>query len=266
MLRHLTVRQCLEEAERVHQRETEIAKILVVEDAVDLAQVIARELEAAGYQVFSSVDGLTALEMQAQHQPDLIILDWMLPGLDGLEVLRRIRQASAVPVLMLTARGEEMDRVIGLEVGADDYLTKPFSMRELVARVRALLRRLSHVEQIMAEDRRRDTASIRYAGLALMPEAHLATLEGAPLELTRTEFELLHFLLRNPGRAFSRSYLLDAVWGEHYVTGDRSVDNAILRLRKKLGDLGEAIETVWGVGYRLMPEEQVAGWQGSDEA
>jgi DNA-binding response OmpR family regulator len=238
---------------------------LLVEDAADLAQVITRELEAAGYQVFCSADGQTALEMHARHQPDLVILDWMLPGLDGLEVLRRIRQTSAVPVLMLTARGEEVDRVLGLEVGADDYLTKPFSMRELVARVRALLRRISHLEQILAEDRRKDTASVRYAGLSLAPEAHLAILDGAPLDLTRTEFELLHFLLRNPGRALSRAYLLDAVWGENYVTGDRSVDNAILRLRKKLGDLGDAIETVWGVGYRLMPEAKSATWQGSDE-
>jgi DNA-binding response OmpR family regulator len=235
-----------------------MATILLVEDAADLAQVIVRELEAAGYEVLSAADGLTGLELHARHQPNLVILDWMLPGLDGLEVLRRIRQSlwggAAVPVLMLTARGEEMDRVVGLEVGADDYLTKPFSMRELIARVRALLRRIERVQQVLAEDRQAGTAPIQYAGLILQPDAHRATLNGAPLELTRTEFELLHFLLRYPGRAFSRAYLLDAVWGEHYITGDRSVDNAILRLRRKLGDLGEAIETVWGVGYRLMPE------------
>jgi DNA-binding response OmpR family regulator len=156
-----------------------------------------------------------------------------------------------VPVLMLTARGEEVDRVVGLEVGADDYLPKPFSMRELIARVHALLRRIAHVQQILEADRRQSAEAIRYEGLCLEPEAYRATLEGEPLELTRTEFELLHLLLRNPGRVFSRSYLLDAVWGEYYVAGDRSVDNAILRLRKKLGDLGERIETVWGVGYRL---------------
>jgi DNA-binding response OmpR family regulator len=228
--------------------------ILLVEDATDLAQVIARELEAAGYRVVHAADGLAALELHSQCHPDLVILDWMLPGLDGLEVLRRIRQTSVVPVLMLTARSEEMDRVIGLEVGADDYLTKPFSTRELTARVRALLRRISHVQQILTEDRRQDTNVICYAGIRLEPKAYRATLGGEPLDLTRTEFNLLHFLLRNPGRAFSRTYLLDAVWGESYVTGDRSVDNAILRLRRKLGDLGDCIETVWGVGYRLTAE------------
>jgi DNA-binding response OmpR family regulator len=228
--------------------------ILLVEDERELARVIARELEDNGYRVLHSIDGLEAVGLQATEHPDLVVLDWMLPGLDGLEVLRRIRQTSAVPVMMLTARGEEMDRVVGLEVGADDYLTKPFSMRELIARVRAMLRRSALVQEILSQDRRKGTGSIQYAGLCLQPEAYQATLNGSPLELTRTEFELLHFLLRNPGRAFSRTYLLDAVWGEHYVTGDRSVDNAILRLRRKLGYLGDRIETVWGVGYRLTPE------------
>lgn len=226
-------------------------KILLVEDATDLAQVITRELEANGYQVLYAANGLTALQMHAKHEPDLIILDWMLPKLDGLEVLKQVRQGSPVPVLMLTARGEEADRVIGLEVGADDYLTKPFSMRELIARVKALQRRIEHVEQILEADRTQHHESLTYGKLELNPEAYLAALDDHPLELTRTEFELLHLLLRNPGRAFSRAYLLDTVWGEHYIQGDRSVDNAILRLRRKLGELGDAIETVWGVGYRL---------------
>jgi DNA-binding response OmpR family regulator len=233
---------------------TAMDTILLVEDEPGLARVIGRELEAAGYRTLHAADGLQALALHASQQPDLVILDWMLPGLDGLEVLRRLRQTSPVPVLMLTARGEEMDRVVGLEVGADDYLTKPFSMRELLARVRALLRRMSHVQQILDQDRQRDTETVRYAGLRLEPDGFRASLDGTPLELTRTEFELLHLLLRNPGRAFSRSYLLDAVWGEHYVTGDRSVDNSILRLRRKLGALGDQIETVWGVGYRLRAE------------
>jgi DNA-binding response OmpR family regulator len=239
--------------------------VLLVEDEQELARVIGRELEASGYGVLYAATGPKALELHARHRPDLVILDWMLPDLDGLEVLRRLRQTSAVPVLMLTARSEEMDRVVGLEVGADDYLTKPFSLRELIARVRALLRRLSHIQQILEADRQRDQATIRYGGLCLEPDAYLATLQGSPLELTRTEFELLHFLLRHPGRVFSRAYLLDAVWGEHYVAGDRSVDNAILRLRKKLGPLGEAIETVWGVGYRLI-EADPAGGRGQGHA
>jgi len=232
-----------------------MATILLVEDALDLAQAIVRELEAAGYEALHTGDGLTALQLHASHQPDLVILDWMLPRLDGLEVLRQIRQSSATPVLMLTARDEEADRVIGLEVGADDYLTKPFSMRELMARVRALLRRIERVRQILAADRAGSDAVIQYGPLRLDPQAYQATLADEPLDLTRTEFELLHLLLRNPGRAFSRSYLLDMAWGETYVIGDRSVDNAILRLRRKLGDLGEAIETVWGIGYRLRREE-----------
>jgi DNA-binding response OmpR family regulator len=229
--------------------------ILLVEDAPDLARAIERELAAGGYDVLHAADGVTALTMAASRQPDLIILDWLLPKLDGLEVLRRLRQTSAVPVLMLTARAEEADRVIGLEVGADDYLTKPFSMRELLARVHALLRRIEHVQAILAADRHADSAPVACGRLRLDPAARTATLGGAPLDLTRTEFDLLHLLARNPGRAFSRPYLLDTVWGEDFVAGDRSVDNAVLRLRKKLGDWGEAIETVWGVGYRLSPQE-----------
>lgn len=228
--------------------------ILLVEDARDLAEVIARELRALDYTVLHAADGLSALQLHAKHEPDLIILDWMLPKLDGLEVLRQIRRDSAVPILMLTARGEEADRVIGLEVGADDYLAKPFGMRELIARVRALLRRVENVQQILAADRAKAEQTLTYGALSLEADAYRATLDGVPLSLTRTEFDLLHLLLRNPGRAFSRNYLLDTVWGGNYVAGDRSVDNSVLRLRKKLGDLGEAIETVWGVGYRLRAE------------
>ncbi|MBN1875320.1 MAG: response regulator transcription factor [Anaerolineae bacterium] len=228
-----------------------MTKILLVEDAQDLAQVVLRDLRAEGYDVLHAADGLTALVLHAKHEPDLVILDWMLPKLDGLEVLRQIRQSSPVPVLMLTARTEETDRVVGLEVGADDYLTKPFGMRELIARVHALLRRIAHVQQILAADRELERDVLRYESLSLEPEGYQAILDGAPLDLTRTEFDLLHLLLRNPGRVFSRTYLLDTVWGENYITGDRSVDNAILRLRRKLGNLGDAIETVWGVGYRL---------------
>jgi len=228
-----------------------MTKILLVEDALDLAEVIARDLRAEGYEVLHAADGLTALQLHAKHEPALVILDWMLPKLDGLEVLRQIRQSAPTPVLMLTARTEETDRVVGLEVGADDYLTKPFGMRELIARVHALLRRIERVQAIREADREPEREVLRYAGLTLDPQGYEALMEGASLELTRTEFDLLHLLLRNPGRVFSRNYLLDTVWEQNYIAGDRSVDNAILRLRKKLGPLGEAIETVWGVGYRL---------------
>ncbi len=237
-----------------------MTKILLVEDEMEMARVVRRELEANGYKVVHAVDGIAALEQAEREDPDLVILDWMLPKLDGLEVLRRIRQRSAVPILMLTARREEVDRVVGLEVGADDYLAKPFGMRELVARVGALLRRLARVQAILEQDRSEARHVVRYGPLQLDPQAYMATRDGETLSLTRTEFGLLHLMMRNPGRAFSRAYLLDTVWGQSYVSGDRAVDNAILRLRKKLGDLGEAIETVWGIGYRLVPGREA--WQG----
>lgn len=232
-----------------------MATILLVEDAHDLAQVVARELEAAGYHVLLARDGEAGVELHARGQPDLVILDWMLPKMDGLEVLRRIRQSAGTPVLMLTARGEETDRVIGLEVGADDYLTKPFSMRELVARVRAMLRRVELLREMLSADQAGAGEVLTRGSLRLDPQAHQAELDGETLDLSPTEFALLHLLLRSPGRAFSRVYLLDTVWQESYVGGDRSVDNAVLRLRKKLGPLGEDIETVWGIGYRLRPAQ-----------
>jgi DNA-binding response OmpR family regulator len=231
-----------------------MATVLLVEDAHDLARVVVRELEAAGYETMHAVDGQVALELHARERPDLVILDWMLPGMDGLEVLRRLRQTAPTPVLMLTARSEELDRVVGLEVGADDYVTKPFSMRELVARVRALLRRAELLRQTLSADRAETGEALHRGALSVDPGAHLAALDGEPLELSPTEFALLYLLLRSPGRAFSRAYLLDTVWRESYIGGDRSVDNVVLRLRKKLGPVGEAIETVWGVGYRLRPE------------
>jgi DNA-binding response OmpR family regulator len=231
-----------------------MAAIVLIEDALDLAQVVVREMEAAGYQVAHAADGQAGIALCERERPDLVILDWMLPRLDGLEVLRRLRQAGPTPVLMLTARSEETDRVVGLELGADDYLTKPFGMRELVARVRALLRRAEMLRQTLSADRDGATEALARGGLRLDPAAHLATLDGAPLDLSPTEFALLHLLLRGPGRAFSRDYLLETVWRESYVGGDRSVDNVVLRLRRKLGTLGEAIETVWGIGYRMRAE------------
>lgn len=233
-----------------------MAAILLVEDTYDLAQVIIRELQANGYQVSHASDGLTALSLHARERPALVILDWMLPQMDGLEVLRRLRQVAPTPVLMLTARGEETDRVVGLELGADDYLTKPFSMREFIARVRALLRRADMVQQILSADQGSAAEAQTYKTLNLDIHAHQATLADEPLDLSPSEFSLLDLLLRSPGRAFSRSYLLDTLWGESYIGGDRSVDNTVMRLRKKLGPLGEDIETVWGIGYRLRPERE----------
>ena len=228
-----------------------MANVLVVEDELELGRLLTRELQAAGYGVRHAPDGTTALQLFERDAPDVLVLDWMLPDVEGLEVLRRVRKSSAVPVLMLTARAEEVDRVVGLEVGADDYLTKPFGMRELVARIRALLRRQERLQGILAADRSPGKAPLQAGPLHLDAEARTADLDGQPLDLTHTEFDLLHLLLRNRGRAFSRVYLREAIRGDSYVEGDRSVDNAVLRLRKKLGRLGEAIETVWGVGYRF---------------
>lgn len=231
-----------------------MVKLLLVEDTPDLARIIERELAAAGYQIFHTDQGREAIQLHTQHQPDAIILDWMLPDLDGLAVLREIRTAAATPILMLTSRDEEIDRVLGLEAGADDYLTKPFSMRELLARVRALLRRVELMKQILQADQSPASQIIQWGELYLDPDAHLITHHQVPIDLSRTEFNLLHLLLRNPGRTFGRAYLLETLWGDVYDVSDRSVDNMVLRLRKKLGDLGDAIETVWGVGYRWRRE------------
>lgn len=233
-----------------HIRPSASSHILLVEDAPDLAQVVMRELQAAGYAVTHADSGEKALKLAAEIPFEIVILDWMLPGMDGLDVLRTLRASSSVPVLMLTARDGEIDRVLGLEVGADDYLTKPFSMRELVARVRAMLRRRELIQQTVAADQAPSGAMVTTGALHIDPDAHTASVDGEPIDLTRTEIALVYLLVSNGGRVFSRAYLLDTIWGADYVDGDRSVDNTVLRLRKKLKSVGDCIETVWGVGYR----------------
>jgi DNA-binding response OmpR family regulator len=224
-----------------------VATILVVEDEHDLAALIKRQIEGEGHRGIVAGDGQTALLLAAQAEPDLVILDWMLPGLDGLTVCRRLRERSIVPIIMLTARAEEADRVLGLEIGADDYLTKPFSLRELLARVRAQLRR---VELLRGSDKAGE-GPIRVGRLAIDPLDRRVEIDGGPVDLTVKEYELLLILARHPGRSFSRAYLLDRVWGGDYEAGDRAVDTHIVRLRRKLGEVGGQITTVWGVGYRL---------------
>lgn len=245
-----------------------MAAILLVEDEVDLCNLIKGHLEGEGHAVLQAFDGPTALVLVEQHNPQLLILDWMLPGLDGLAVCRRVRQTHLMPILMLTARSEEIDRVLGLEVGADDYMVKPFSMRELLARVRALLRRVTLDTQSMQASGQAGTGAPLSSGsaaeahdppsdaisrgpLRIDPTMHVATLDGVELDLTPKEFELLHLLTAYPGRAFSREFLVERIWGYEYDGIDRTVDTHITRLRKKLGSLGENIVTVWGVGYRL---------------
>jgi DNA-binding response OmpR family regulator len=208
--------------------------------------------------VLQAFDGITAVEMVERERPDLLILDWMLPRLDGLEVARRVRRQSIVPILMLTARSEEIDRVLGLEVGADDYLTKPFSIRELLARVRAIFRRIELLRGAPSSDQ-----PARQGELTVDPVSRTATLRDAALSLTPKEFDLLHLLVSNPGRAFSRDFLMEHVWGYESGGFDRTVDTHVLRLRKKLGRYGEQIERVWGVGYKFVARREAESEQGT---
>ena len=229
-----------------------MAHILLVEDEAQLAALVRDQLLGAGYSVSVATDGNTALRLLETRSADLVILDWMLPGLDGLEVCRRIRDRSITPILMLTARAEELDRVLGLEVGADDYLTKPFSMRELVARARALLRRVDLMKQqadrLDGSERQR---ALEVGELHIDLAGRTVAVAGDPVDLTPKEFDLLRLLAEQPNRAYSREYLLQRIWGEEYVGFDRTVDTHVVRLRKKLGSMGERIATVWGFGYKL---------------
>ncbi|MFI1505548.1 response regulator [Streptomyces sp. NPDC020597] len=222
------------------------ARILVVDDDPTVAEVVAGYLDRAGYLVDRAGDGPAALAGAAAHWPDLVVLDLMLPGMDGLEVCRRLRGRGPVPVIMLTARGDEDDRVLGLEVGADDYVTKPFSPRELVLRVESVLRRTRPAA---------DGRALGAAGLSVDPAARRAARNGAELALTLREFDLLTFFLRHPGRAFSREDLMREVWGWDF--GDLStVTVHVRRLRNKVEEdpaRPRLIQTVWGVGYRFDP-------------
>ncbi|MBA3274318.1 MAG: response regulator transcription factor [Chloroflexia bacterium] len=229
-----------------------MAHILVVEDEKELASLVRREMELVGHRVTSAYDGPTAVEKALSLAPDIIVLDIMLPGFDGIEVTRRVRTVTSTPILMLTARATELDKVLGLELGADDYLTKPFSMRELQARVSAILRRS---EMVREQSRPREAAELlAFPGLTIDTAAHEVTSGEQRVMLTATEFSLLKLLASNQGRVFSREFLLEEVWGNDAVVFDRTIDSHIQRLRKKLGgpdSPGDFIETVWGVGYRF---------------
>ncbi len=228
-----------------------MARILIVDDEPNLRHTVGYNLQREGYEVIQAADGEAALAAAESQPPDLVVLDLMLPGIDGLEVCRRLRQRSTVPILMLTARDTEIDRVVGLEVGADDYLPKPFSMRELLARVRAILRRaeLDRVAQAPAPPER-----IVVDGLTVYHGRRRVEVNGAPLALKPREFDLLDFLASHPGQVFSRSQLLNQVWGFEFAGDTRTVDVHVRSLRTKLEDRANDsawIETVWGVGYRL---------------
>jgi DNA-binding response OmpR family regulator len=230
-----------------------VASVLVIEDETAMNDLIRSELEAEGHVVRQAHDGATALRMVHEQPPQLVILDWMLPGLDGLSVCRQLRQEYLMPIIMLTARSDEVDRVLGLEVGADDYLVKPFGVRELLARTRAALRRVE-LEAKRAQTGGSDDKVIIQGALRLEQSSHRATLNGTDLALTPKEFELLLLFAANPGRAFNREFLIERIWSGEFDGFDRAVDNHIRRLRQKLGDYGDKITTVWGVGYRFVAE------------
>ncbi len=218
--------------------------IVVVEDDANIADLIELYLRRDGFRVFQAPDGETALKTIRDRQPKLIVLDLGLPGqVDGLEVCRQVRATSDVPIIMLTARDDEVDRVLGLELGADDYVTKPFSPRELVARVKAILRR--------AEGPRASTVAVFTVGAVEVDTGRReARLAGVPVALATREFDLLHYLAEHKGLALSRRQLLDGVWGADWIGDDRTVDVHVRQLRKKFGD-DLPLDTVWGVGYRM---------------
>ena len=237
-----------------------MATILVVEDDIALCDLLRSHLEADGYTVLQAFDGPAALAAVEQHCPHLILLDWMLPGMDGLAVCRRLRQNYLTPIIMLTARTEEVDQILGLEVGADDYIAKPFSIRQVLARVRAVLRRVE-LDSQGAKAPETPTSAVSPAPstppplvrgpLRISPAERSVKLNGQEIDLTPKEYDLLLLLTSHPGWVFKREVLLQQVWGDSYDGFDRTIDNHVTRLRKKLGPLGEKIDTVWGVGYRF---------------
>lgn len=226
------------------------ASILIIEDDPDILELIGYNLGRDGYTVLPAATGEDGLKKAAENKPDVIVLDVMLPGLDGLEVLRRLKNDARlrrIPVIMSTAKGEESDIVTGLELGADDYITKPFSPKVLIARIRAALRRTVDLTTHPFGKE----AIVSLHDIVLDSARHEVTCAGHEVILSATEFSLLEFFLRNPGWVFSRSQILDAVKGRDYPVTDRAVDVQILSLRKKLDAFGEYIETVRGVGYRM---------------
>jgi two-component system phosphate regulon response regulator PhoB len=223
---------------------------MVVEDDQDIRELVSYNLGKEGYTVVSAESGEQALKLIESANPDLIVLDIMLPGMDGIEVLRSLKQGSRyaqIPVIMATAKSEDSDIITGLELGADDYIAKPFSPKVLIARIRSLLRRTqSRINEARALDE-----LVQIGPITLDAGRHEVSLKGQPVDLSATEFAILEFLMRNPGWVFSRNQIIDAVRGKDYPVTERSVDVQILGLRKKLGEAGNRIETVRGVGYRF---------------
>ena len=220
--------------------------VLVIDDEKDLIELVTYNLGKEGYDVIAADDGQSGLDVARKHRPDLVVLDLMMPGLDGLQVCQRLRSDSrtgGVPIIMLTAKATEADRVVGLEFGADDYITKPFSPREVVARVKAVLRR--------STPRPEDRQLIRCGDLSIDVSGHEVTYRGERIALTATEFRILEFLANRPGRVFSRDEIIDAALGNETAVFDRTVDVHITAIRRKLGSGGDQLETVRGFGYKF---------------
>ena len=217
-------------------------KILLVDDEVSILQLVKAYLEPEGYQVLTASDGPSGAQAILREKPDLVVLDVMLPGMDGLEVLAKVRRESNVYVILLTARTEETDKIVGLSIGADDYVTKPFSPKELVARIKAAMRRLNSGATAIDE-------RLSFGNLVIDPLAHSVNLDGKPIELTAIEFSLLLALAQSPGRVYSREQLLEKVWGSTYYGEIRVVDVHLGHIRQKIG--GQYITTVRGVGFRF---------------
>ncbi len=231
------------------QRERDVgSKVLIVEDDPNVVELARLYLERDGHDVLSASDGLEGLRLATDEAPDLIVLDLMLPGMDGMEVCRTVRKDSEVPIVMLTARVDEEDRLEGLDYGADDYMTKPFSPRELAARVRAVLRRTARD----AVDR--GPAEVSYGVITVDARTSSAAVRGKPLSLTRTEFRILVLLMREPGRTFTRDHMIERVYGYDFEGFDRAIDSHVYNLRRKLAadpESGQYIQTIYGEGYRF---------------
>jgi len=222
-----------------------LKKIFVVDDDPDIAEIIKKYLEREGFRVTVFHDPDSLLAALGSELPDMFILDIMMPGMDGLELCREIRRRGNVPIIFVSARGEEVDRILGLELGGDDYLTKPFSPRELVARVRTVLRRSAAPPPSEEE--------IRVGDLTISPARREVIAGDSVLDLTMKEFDLLYLLARHPGQALSREQILDRVWGMDYVGDTRAVDDVVKRLRRKMREKGArtVVSTVWGYGYKI---------------
>ena len=221
-----------------------MVKILIVDDESSIRDIIKEYFDFAEYQYEEAENGLQALEMMAQEKFDLVVLDIMMPELDGISVLKRIREQDDTPVILLTARGNEYDKLIGFEMGADDYMAKPFSPKELLARIKSVLKRTNASKE-------NQQTCLTFGDIVIDIAAHKVTVKGEEISLTPKEFELLHCLCKNPNKVLNRTQILSEVWGYDFYGDDRTVDTHIKMLRSNLGEYRSAIKTVWGIGYKF---------------